>query len=152
MFRTSRAFPFIFRTKRSFPFIFWVFGDLWNPKEQWDRSLHLKWTEMNVSFIFRTFGSIFEFLATYETTFDPQKGQKKLENRTKRSKNERNVLFTVKKWTQRMKHSFAKNRNERRERNVLLQRTEMNVENETLFWKERMPNPGVCPLKGWSLV
>ena len=40
---------------------------------------------MNVSFIFRTFRSIFEFLVTYETTFDPKKGQKKLENRTKRS-------------------------------------------------------------------
>jgi len=48
---------------------------------------------MNVPFIFRTFRSIFEFLATYETTFDPQNGQKKLENRTERSKNERNVHF-----------------------------------------------------------
>ena len=35
---------------------------------------------MNVSFIFRTFRSIFEFLATYETPFDPKKGQKKLFN------------------------------------------------------------------------
>ena len=61
---------------------------------------------MNVSFIFRTFSSIFEFLATYETTFDPQKGQKKLENQTKRSKNERNVFFTDKKRTKRTKRSF----------------------------------------------
>jgi len=66
---------------------------------------------MNVSFIFRTFRSIFEFLATYETTFDPQKGQKKLKNRTKRSKNERNVLFTEQK---------------------------MNAENETFFLKEQI--------------
>ena len=49
---------------------------------------------MSVLFIFRMFRWIFEFLATYETTFDPQKGQKKLENQTKRSKNEQNVLFT----------------------------------------------------------
>ena len=74
---------------------------------------------MNVSFIFRMYCSIFEFLATYETTFDPQKGKKKLENRTKRSKNEQNVLFTDKK--------------ERRERNVLFKRTEKNVENESFF-------------------
>ena len=100
---------------------------------------------MNVSFVFWTFCSIFEFLATYETTFDPQKGQNKLENRTKRSKNERNVLFTDKK--------------ERREQNVLFKRTEKNVENESFFkkkrkkrenemffWKERMPNPGMQPV------
>ena len=45
-----------------------------------------------------TFRSIFEFLATYETTFDPQKGKKKLKNQTKRSKTkkerrEQNVLL-----------------------------------------------------------
>ena len=33
---------------------------------------------MNVLFIFRTFSLIFDFLATYETTFDPQKGKKNL--------------------------------------------------------------------------
>jgi len=36
------------------------------------------------------FRSFFEFLATYETTFDPQKGQKNI-------KIKRNVLFTDKK-------------------------------------------------------
>jgi len=57
---------------------------------------------MNVNERFVHFSNvclIFEFLATYETTFDPKKGPKKLENRTKRLKNERNILFTDKKRT-----------------------------------------------------
>ena len=59
---------------------------------------------MNISFIFRTFRSIFEFLATYETTFDPKKGQKN-------SKIEPNV--------QKMNGTFIfQRKNERRERNV----------------------------------
>ena len=51
------------------------------------------------------FRSFFEFLATYET--------------------QKNVLFFSKerKRTQRMQHSFAKNVKERKERNILLQRT-----------------------------
>ena len=64
---------------------------------------------MNISFIFRTFRSIFEFLATCETTFDPQKGKKN-------SKIERNV----------------------RKMNVtFFSRQKKNVENETFFLKER---------------
>ena len=78
---------------------------------------------MNVSFIFRTFRLIFEFLATYETTFDPQKGQKNL-------KIERSV--------QKMKKSFfLQTKKERREWNVLLYWTEKNVENELFFCTER---------------
>jgi len=34
------------------------------------------------------------------------------------------------------KMSFAKNRNEHREQKILLQRMEINAENETFFWKE----------------
>ena len=65
---------------------------------------------MNVSFIFRTFRSIFEFLATYETTFDPQKGQKKTQKSNE----------TFKKWR---KRSFY--------------RQKKNVENKTFFCTER---------------
>jgi hypothetical protein len=39
--------------------------------------------------------------------------------------------------TQKNETFFLKNGKERRERNVLLQRTEKNVENETFFCKER---------------
>ena len=78
---------------------------------------------MNVSFIFRMLRSIFEFLATYETTFDPQKGQKNL--KIERSVQKMNEMI------------FLQTKKERRERNVLLQRTEMNVENESFFLKER---------------
>ena len=41
----------------------------------------------------------------------------------------------------RTERSFEKNGKERKERNVLLKRTEKNAKNGTFFWKERMPNP-----------
>ena len=75
---------------------------------------------MNVSFIFRTFHSIFEFLAAYETTLDPQKGQKKTQKSNE----------TFEKW---MKRSFYRQKKLSRERNVLLNWMEMNVENESFF-------------------
>ena len=78
---------------------------------------------MNVSFIFRTFRSIFKFLATYEATFDPQKGQKN--SKIERNVRKMNATF------------FLKPKKERRERNVHFQWTEMNVENETFIFNER---------------
>ena len=83
---------------------------------------------MNVSFDFWVFGDLWNH-------FWPPKRQKKLENRTKRSKNERNVLFTDKKRTLRTKRSFVLNVNERRERIVLLKRTEKNVRTKRSFKK-----------------
>ena len=64
---------------------------------------------MNVLFSFWTFRSIFEFLATYETTFDPKKAKKT------RKSNE-----TFEKWTKRSFYS-----------------EKMNVENETFISTER---------------
>ena len=98
--------PFIsvhFWTKRSFPFIFRVFGDLWNPKEQFvhfrsflmnrnegsEQNVHFWWTEMN---------------AVNET-----------------------FIFNEREWTQWTKRSFKMNGNERRERTVQLQKELLNV-------------------------
>ena len=74
---------------------------------------------MNISFFFRTFPSIFEFLATYKTTFDPQKGKKN--SKIKRNVRKMNETF------------FLQTKKERRERNVLLYWMEMNIENESFF-------------------
>ena len=95
---------------------------------------------MNVLFIFRTFRSIFEFLATYETTFDPQKGQKnsKIERNVQKM-NETFFLQTKKEHRERNVLLYVLNVNERRERIVLLKRTEKNVRTKHSFEKNGCP-------------
>ena len=121
------------RTLRSFPFFSRVFGDLWDPKERYvlfrsflkngkeqkERNVLLQRTEKNgknVTFFCK------ERKRT-ERTFHPF------------IKNGKNIpsFYKERKRTERTFRPLIKNRKERKERNILLERTEKNGKNWTFF-------------------